>query len=52
MLSPVSDRVSEWSRPGLMVLGDAAHTMSPVGAQGLNVAIRDGVVAAPRLRFR
>ena len=32
--------------------GDAAHTMSPVGAQALNVAIRDGVVAAPRLRFR
>ncbi len=32
-----------------MVLGDAAHTMSPVGAQGLNVAIRDAVVAANHL---
>ena len=49
LLSTVSDRVKEWSRPGLMVLGDAAHTMSPVGAQGLNVAIRDAVVAANHL---
>ncbi len=49
LLSTVSDRVTEWSRPGLMVLGDAAHTMSPVGAQGLNVAIRDAVVAANHL---
>ncbi len=49
LLSTVSDRVKEWSRPGLLVLGDAAHTMSPVGAQGLNVAIRDAVVAANHL---
>ncbi len=49
LLSTVSDRVKQWSRPGLMVLGDAAHTMSPVGAQGLNVAIRDAVVAANHL---
>ncbi len=49
LLSTVSDRVTQWSRPGLMVLGDAAHTMSPVGAQGLNVAIRDAVVAANHL---
>jgi 2-polyprenyl-6-methoxyphenol hydroxylase-like FAD-dependent oxidoreductase len=49
LLSTVSDRVTQWSRPGLMVIGDAAHTMSPVGAQGLNIAIRDGVVAANHL---
>ncbi len=49
LLSTVSDRVKEWSRPGLLVLGDAAHTMSPVGAQGLNIAIRDAVVAANHL---
>ena len=45
----MSDRVSEWTRPGLLVIGDAAHTMSPVGAQGLNIAIRDAVVAANHL---
>jgi len=49
LLSTVSDRVSEWTRPGLLVIGDAAHTMSPVGAQGLNIAIRDAVVAANHL---
>jgi 2-polyprenyl-6-methoxyphenol hydroxylase-like FAD-dependent oxidoreductase len=49
LLSTVSDRVHEWTRPGLLVIGDAAHTMSPVGAQGLNVAIRDAVVAANHL---
>jgi len=49
LLSTLSDRVVEWTRPGLLVIGDAAHTMSPVGAQGLNVAIRDAVVAANHL---
>jgi 2-polyprenyl-6-methoxyphenol hydroxylase-like FAD-dependent oxidoreductase len=49
LLSVVSDRVRSWTRPGLLVIGDAAHTMSPVGAQGINHAIRDAVVAANHL---
>jgi 2-polyprenyl-6-methoxyphenol hydroxylase-like FAD-dependent oxidoreductase len=49
LLSTVSDRVLQWTRPGLLVIGDAAHIMSPVGAQGLNIAIRDAVVAANHL---
>jgi 2-polyprenyl-6-methoxyphenol hydroxylase-like FAD-dependent oxidoreductase len=49
LLSVVSDRVLEWSRPGLLVIGDAAHTMSPVGAQGINIALRDAIVAANHL---
>lgn len=39
-----------WSRPGLLLLGDAAHPMSPVRAQGLNMALRDAVIAARLLR--
>ncbi len=35
-----------WHRPGLLLLGDAAHPMSPLRAQGLNMALRDAVVAA------
>ncbi|MEN8183038.1 MAG: FAD-dependent monooxygenase [Myxococcota bacterium] len=49
LLFTVSDRVREWTRPGLLLLGDAAHTMSPVGGQGINIALRDAVVAANHL---
>jgi 2-polyprenyl-6-methoxyphenol hydroxylase-like FAD-dependent oxidoreductase len=49
LLNTVSDRVAHWSRPGVLLIGDAAHTMSPVGGQGLNIAIRDAIVAANHL---
>jgi len=49
LLSVVCDRLVRWTRPGLLLLGDAAHPMSPVGGQGLNMALRDAVVAANRL---
>lgn len=40
------DRLARWSVPGMLFLGDAAHTMGPAGAQGLNLALRDSIVAA------
>lgn len=40
------DRLRQWSRPGLLCLGDAAHAMSPVGGVGINLAIQDAVAAA------
>ncbi len=36
----------EWSRHGLLLIGDAAHTMSPAGAIGVNVALATAAVAA------
>ena len=36
----------EWSRDGMLLIGDAAHTMSPAGAIGVNVAIATAAVAA------
>ena len=49
LLDAETDRVLGWSKPGVLLIGDAAHTMSPVGAQGVNVALRDSVVAANQL---
>ena len=45
--------VKDWARDGLLLIGDSAHTMSPAGAIGVNVAIASAAVAAhviyPRL---
>ncbi len=49
LLPAVSQDAETWSRPGLLLLGDAAHPMSPSMGQGINVAIYDSVVAAQRL---
>jgi 2-polyprenyl-6-methoxyphenol hydroxylase-like FAD-dependent oxidoreductase len=38
-----------WQRPGLLLLGDAAHPMSPLRAQGINMALRDALVASRHL---
>ena len=43
------DRLSQWFRPGLLCIGDAAHAMSPVGGVGINLAIQDAVAAANAL---
>ena len=46
LLSVAADRLPRWYKPGLLLIGDAAHTMSPVGGVGINYAIQDAVVAA------
>jgi 2-polyprenyl-6-methoxyphenol hydroxylase-like FAD-dependent oxidoreductase len=38
-----------WWKPGLLLLGDAAHPMSPVRAQGINMALRDAWEASQNL---
>ncbi|HEX8526509.1 FAD-dependent oxidoreductase [Allosphingosinicella sp.] len=46
LLAVSLDRLETWHRPGLLVIGDAAHAMSPVGGIGINVAVQDAVAAA------
>ncbi len=46
VLSVESDRLPRWYRPGLLLIGDAAHVMSPVGGVGINYAIQDAVMTA------
>lgn len=46
LLSVSVDRLTDWSKPGLLCIGDAAHAMSPVGGVGINLAIQDAVATA------
>jgi 2-polyprenyl-6-methoxyphenol hydroxylase-like FAD-dependent oxidoreductase len=46
LLTVAVDRLREWSRPGLLCIGDAAHAMSPIGGVGINLAVQDAVAAA------
>ncbi len=44
-----SSRLERWYKPGLLLIGDAAHVMSPVGGVGINYAIQDAVATANSL---
>jgi 2-polyprenyl-6-methoxyphenol hydroxylase-like FAD-dependent oxidoreductase len=46
LLSVAADRLRRWYKPGLLLIGDAAHVMSPAGGNGINYAIMDAVAAA------
>jgi 2-polyprenyl-6-methoxyphenol hydroxylase-like FAD-dependent oxidoreductase len=46
LLTVTVDRLQEWSKPGLLCIGDSAHAMSPIGGVGINLAVQDAVAAA------
>ncbi len=49
LLDVIVGRCTTWGHRGVLLLGDAAHPMSPVRAQGINMALRDAIVAANHL---
>lgn len=51
MMFPVQLMQSrEYVRPGIALIGDAAHCCHPVGGQGLNMGIRDATALAETLQ--
>jgi 2-polyprenyl-6-methoxyphenol hydroxylase-like FAD-dependent oxidoreductase len=46
LLTVAVNRMERWYQPGLLLIGDAAHAMSPIGGVGINLAIQDAVAAA------
>ncbi|HEY0816713.1 MAG TPA: FAD-dependent monooxygenase [Pseudonocardia sp.] len=42
-------QLDRWSEPGLLLIGDAAHVISPVGGNGINFAIIDAAEAGNQL---
>ncbi|MBP1965614.1 FAD-dependent monooxygenase [Paenibacillus aceris] len=47
LLDIFTAEVSQWSRDGLVLIGDSAHTVSPILGQGVNLAIQDAYELAP-----
>lgn len=48
---PLKRRLAdEWARPGLVLLGDTAHTVHPLAGQGVNLGFRDSRLLAEVLR--
>ncbi|MGY3527775.1 FAD-dependent oxidoreductase [Bradyrhizobium sp. USDA 4452] len=52
LLTVAINRLTRWTRPGLLCIGDAAHAMSPIGGVGVNLAVQDAVATANILTVR
>jgi 2-polyprenyl-6-methoxyphenol hydroxylase-like FAD-dependent oxidoreductase len=46
LLSVAFSHCRRWYRPGLLLIGDAAHVMTPAAGSGIKYAIEDAVAAA------
>lgn len=39
--------LEEWARDGLLLIGDASHTATPILGQGVNLAMQDAITIVP-----
>lgn len=49
LLDVFAATADRWATNGLVLLGDAAHTHGPLGAQGINLAVQDAAILHPIL---
>ncbi|MGW0583271.1 FAD-dependent monooxygenase, partial [Streptomyces sp. NPDC002920] len=49
LLDVFAGSADTWVTDGLVLIGDAAHTHGPIGAQGINLALQDAAVLHPVL---
>lgn len=49
LLDVFSALADDWGHDGVILIGDAAHTMTPTGAFGLNCSLRDAEIVAQLL---
>lgn len=50
-LDVFSSTSEQWAKNGVVLIGDAVHTMTPTGAFGLNAALEDADILASLLDF-
>lgn len=49
LLDIFTTKVQQWYKPGIVLVGDSAHTLSPILGLGVNQAVQDSIVLANKI---